>query len=125
MFKAEARAGKLGALLANFPSSFKNEPRSHDHRAWLLDSLIEHPVAVELRHRSWSDDVQSTVTRLNRMGAAWVKIDEPKFRFSIARNYLPNVTSFYFMRCMVETRQSGGDMSERRNATTTSTRGPS
>jgi len=27
-----------------------------------------------------------------------VQIDEPKFRFSIRQNYLPNVTSFYYMR---------------------------
>src|SRR5204862_5159988 len=25
-------------------------------------------------------------------------IDEPKFRFSIRQNYLPNVTTFYYMR---------------------------
>ena len=93
-----ASAGKLGALLAQFPPSFKNEPRSRDHLAWLLDSLGTYPVAVELRHRSWSDDVRSTVTLLNGMGAAWVQIDEPKCRFSIAQNYLPNVTSFYYMR---------------------------
>ena len=35
---------------------------------------------------------------LNAFGAAWVQIDEPKFRFSIRQNYLPNVTSFYYMR---------------------------
>jgi uncharacterized protein YecE (DUF72 family) len=27
-----------------------------------------------------------------------VQIDEPKFRFSIRQNYLPNVTGFYYMR---------------------------
>jgi hypothetical protein len=26
---------------------------------------------------------------LNGFGAAWVQIDEPKFRFSIRQNYLP------------------------------------
>ena len=31
-------------------------------------------------------------------GAAWVQIDEPKFRFSIRQNYLPNVKGFYYMR---------------------------
>lgn len=35
---------------------------------------------------------------LNGFGAAWVQIDEPKFRFSIRQNYLPNVTGFYYMR---------------------------
>jgi uncharacterized protein YecE (DUF72 family) len=53
---------------------------------------------VELRHRSWSDNVGETLSLLNELGAAWVQIDEPKFRFSIRQNYLPNVTSFYYMR---------------------------
>lgn len=55
-------------------------------------------MAVELRHRSWSDDVAGTLRLLNGLGAAWVQIDEPKFRLSIAQNFLPNVESFYYMR---------------------------
>jgi uncharacterized protein YecE (DUF72 family) len=31
-------------------------------------------------------------------GAAWTQIDEPKFRFSIRQNLLPNVKTFYYMR---------------------------
>ena len=91
-------AGKLGALLAQFPASFKNDPAAHDHLAWLIDALSDCPVAVELRHRSWSDDVAGTLRLLNGLGAAWVQIDEPKFRLSIAQNHLPNVESFYYMR---------------------------
>ena len=58
----------------------------------------DYPVAVELRHKSWSDAIGETLSLLNAFGAAWVQIDEPKFRFSIRQNYLPNVTSFYYMR---------------------------
>jgi uncharacterized protein YecE (DUF72 family) len=35
---------------------------------------------------------------LHDSGAAWVQIDEPKFRFSIRQNRLPNVRGFYYMR---------------------------
>ena len=35
---------------------------------------------------------------LNGFGAAWAQIYEPKFRFSIRQNYLPNVTTFSYMR---------------------------
>jgi uncharacterized protein YecE (DUF72 family) len=35
---------------------------------------------------------------LNDASAAWVQIDEPKFRFSIRQNRLPNVKGFYYMR---------------------------
>jgi uncharacterized protein YecE (DUF72 family) len=55
-------------------------------------------VAIELRHRSWSDHVDDTLDLLNEFEAAWVQIDEPKFRFSIRQNYVPNVKSFYYMR---------------------------
>ena len=93
-----AAAGKVGALLAQFPPSFKDSPQSRDYLAQLLRAFAEYPVAVELRHRSWSDAVGDTLALLNGCDAAWVQIDEPKFRFSIRQNYLPNITSFYYMR---------------------------
>jgi uncharacterized protein YecE (DUF72 family) len=93
-----ADAGRLGALLAQFPASFKDSPSTRDYLAQLLRAFADYPVAVELRHRSWSDSIGDTLTMLNAFGAALVQIDEPKFRFSIRQNYLPNVTSFYYMR---------------------------
>ena len=93
-----AAGGKLGALLAQFPPSFKDSPEARGYLAQLLRAFSEYPVAVELRHRSWSDTIGETLSLLNAFGAAWVQIDEPKFRFSIRQNYLPNVTTFYYMR---------------------------
>jgi uncharacterized protein YecE (DUF72 family) len=93
-----ARSGRLGALLAQFPASFKNDTRSRDYLASLLRAFAGYPTAVELRHKSWSDEIADTLELLNGLDAAWVQIDEPKFRFSIRQNYLPNVTSFYYMR---------------------------
>ena len=93
-----ASAGKVGALLAQFPPSFKDSAPARDYLARMLRAFAEYPVGVELRHRSWSDAIGDTLSLLNAFGAAWVQIDEPKFRFSIRQNYLPNVTSFYYMR---------------------------
>jgi uncharacterized protein YecE (DUF72 family) len=93
-----AQAGKLGALLAQFPPSFKDTPESRHYVATLLGELTGYPVAVELRHRSWSDRIGDTLALLNEYHAAWVQIDEPKFKFSIRQNYLPNVRGFYYMR---------------------------
>ena len=93
-----AATGKLGALLAQFPPSFKDAPASRDYLAYLLGAFRGYPVAVELRHRSWSDHIGETLTLLNEFAAAWVQIDEPKFRFSIRQNYLPNIEGFYYMR---------------------------
>ena len=93
-----AEAGRLGALLAQFPPSFKDSPETRDYLAQLLRAFSAYPIAVELRHRSWSDALGDTLSMLNGFGAAWVQIDEPKFKLSIRQNYLPNVTSFYYMR---------------------------
>ncbi|HEX3644479.1 MAG TPA: DUF72 domain-containing protein [Vicinamibacterales bacterium] len=93
-----ASSGRLGALLAQFPASFKESPATRDYLARLLRAFSEYPIAVELRHQSWSDQIAETLTLLNAFGAAWVQIDEPKFRFSIRQNYLPNVKGFYYMR---------------------------
>lgn len=93
-----ARAGKLGALLAQFPPRFTSTAASRDYLAQLLRLFGDYSMAVELRHSSWSDAFGETLGILNAFGAAWVQIDEPKFRFSIRQNALPNVTGFYYMR---------------------------
>ena len=96
-----AAAGRLGALLAQFPPSFKSSPASQDYLSHLLRAFRDYPVAVELRHRSWSDAMGETLSLLNAWNAAFVQIDEPKFRLSIRQNYLPNTNErqgFYYMR---------------------------
>ena len=93
-----ATSGKLGAVLAQFPASFKETAASRDYLANLLAAFRGYHVAVELRHRSWSDRIGETLALLNGFEAAWVQIDEPKFKFSIRQNYLPNVQGFYYMR---------------------------
>jgi len=93
-----ASADKLGALLAQFPPSFKQTPATREYVATLLSALAGYHVGVELRHRSWSDRIAETLSLLNEFQAAWVQIDEPKFRLSIQQNALPNVQGFYYMR---------------------------
>jgi uncharacterized protein YecE (DUF72 family) len=93
-----ANAGKLGALLAQFPASFKSGDMERSYLTDLIRALKGYAVAVELRHKSWSDTFGETLELLNAEQAAWVQIDEPKFKFSIRQNYLPNVKSFYYMR---------------------------
>jgi uncharacterized protein YecE (DUF72 family) len=93
-----ASRGRLGALLAQFPASFKDTPASRDYLVNLLGAFADYPIAVELRHKTWSDRIADTLTLLNAFGAALVQIDEPKFRLSIRQNLLPNVKGFYYMR---------------------------
>lgn len=93
-----ARAGKLGAILAQFPASFKQTDETLAYVETLLRAFADYPVAVELRHRSWSDQFPETIKLLNSHGAAFVQIDEPKFRTSIRQNQLPNIKAFYYLR---------------------------
>ena len=80
-----AEAGRLLAILIQFPSSFHAGPETGDYIDWLAEALPGHALAVELRHHSWSD-AADTAARLARLGAAWVHIDEPKFRGSIEQS---------------------------------------
>ena len=93
-----ARMGRIGALLAQFPASFKDTPASREYVGQLLRKFSDYRIAVELRHKSWSDGFGDTLALLNGFGAALVQIDEPKFRLSIRQNWLPNVTTFYYVR---------------------------
>ena len=93
-----AGAGKIGALLAQLPASFKHSPESQAYLDSLLARFYDYPVAVELRHRSWSDHFGATLGLLNSHSATLAQIDEPKFQTFIRQNQLPNVTGFYYMR---------------------------
>jgi uncharacterized protein YecE (DUF72 family) len=93
-----AAAGRLGALLAQFPASFTDTPEAREYVEWLLDTFRDYPVTLELRHKSWSDDPQPVLELLNTYGAAWTQIDEPKFKFSIRQDLMPNVKTFYYLR---------------------------
>jgi uncharacterized protein YecE (DUF72 family) len=93
-----ASAGKLGALLAQFPASFKDEAESRGYLEWLLKAFRGHPIAVELRHRSWSDDMKRTLALLAGYGAALTLIDEPKFRSSIRQDLTAGTGAFYYLR---------------------------
>ncbi len=75
-------ARKLGALLAQFPPSFKASPEALAHLEDLLHELAEYPLVVELRHRTWSDDPDVARLLLEHR-VAWCLIDEPKFRSSL------------------------------------------
>jgi uncharacterized protein YecE (DUF72 family) len=78
-----AAANRLGAVLVQFPPSFHADPDTGGYLDWLLDALGSYPLAVELRHRSWSDAAAGTRARLAAHRAAWARIDEPKFQSSI------------------------------------------
>jgi uncharacterized protein YecE (DUF72 family) len=90
-----ARAGKLGALLAQFPPSFKNDGYGQQILMALARTLGQYKLAVELRHRSWSDD-DNAAKLLRENNIAWVQIDEPKFSSSVAMEVPVTADLAYF-----------------------------
>ena len=93
-----ATSGKLGALLVQFPASFKNDADARGYLEWLLARFREYRLAVELRHASWSDRPGEIARLLESAGAAWTQIDEPKFRSSIRQSLSNNFGAFYYLR---------------------------
>jgi uncharacterized protein YecE (DUF72 family) len=91
-----AAAGKLGPLLAQFPASFHNEPSSRAHLAALLRAFHGYSICVELRHKTWNHPQISAM--LESFGAAWVDIDEPKFKDSLQRIVHTEREPFVYLR---------------------------
>jgi uncharacterized protein YecE (DUF72 family) len=78
-----AESGKLGALLFQYPPSFRCNEINHERLLQTLAAFAPYPKVIELRHRGWSDRKKDTEGLLERSGAAWAYIDEPKFPSSV------------------------------------------
>ena len=76
-------AGRLGALLFQYPASFVSDVANLEILEKTLSAFNFCPKVVELRHRSWSDHQVETAKLLARLGTTWAFIDEPKFATSI------------------------------------------
>ena len=74
-------ADKLGAVLMQFPWSFK---RTEANREWLGDivrTFNEYPLVVEVRHTSWL--APEFLSTLEEEGVGFVNIDQPLYHDSI------------------------------------------
>lgn len=76
-----AGAARLGALLAQFPWSFKRTPENEEWLGDLLRVFSAYPLAVEVRHASWNDPVFYEFLAGADVGV--VNIDQPLFHDSI------------------------------------------
>jgi uncharacterized protein YecE (DUF72 family) len=74
-FDVLRNAGKLGAVLVQFPFSFHRTSETMVHLTVLLQRFADYPLAVELRHASWDDPEVFDLLRGYR--AAFCNIDQP------------------------------------------------
>ena len=113
-----AAAGKLGALLAQFPASFKND----DGVARLSRMAAEGVPRVPARRRAAASQLERRRRRrppqlLGEFDAALAQIDEPKFKTSIRQNAAAQRADVLLpaparpkRRAVVEAREVGGSL---------------
>jgi len=74
-------AGRLGALLLQFPWSFRNTDENREHVARLCSRFRDYPLVLEVRHGSW--DEAGILDRLEQLNLGLCNIDQPLFKRSI------------------------------------------
>jgi len=74
-------AKRLGAILLQFPWSFKNSEESRDRLTALFRAFDEYPKALEVRHASFQDD--EFLRFLDEQNVGWVNVDQPLFHDSV------------------------------------------
>ncbi len=79
---AIASEGRLGALLIQFPVSFKNTSLNREYLDRLLRQFIEYPRVVEVRHSSWND--AETLAAFTQKDVGFCNIDQPVLGRSLA-----------------------------------------
>jgi uncharacterized protein YecE (DUF72 family) len=74
-------AGKLGALLLQFPWSFKNTDDDRVYLAKLLERFRDYPLVLEIRHSSWNNP--QIYEWLEELSVGICNVDQPLFTKSI------------------------------------------
>jgi uncharacterized protein YecE (DUF72 family) len=80
-FDALAAENRLGAVLMQFPISFKNEDDTRDYLFSLIKKFSQYPLVLEIRHQSWNDP--DILSRLAEQGVGFCNIDQPHLGKSI------------------------------------------
>lgn len=75
------QAGRLPAVLAQFPAAFDRSPDNRLYLARLFDRLAGLPLAVEFRHRSWAKERVVSELRKRRITLAVVDVPDLPYLF--------------------------------------------
>ncbi|PYX00928.1 MAG: DUF72 domain-containing protein [Acidobacteria bacterium] len=73
--EALAGEGRLGALLIQFPVSFKNTSLNREYVEQVARQFIEYPRVVEVRHETWNNP--ETIDYFTQRNIAFCNIDQP------------------------------------------------
>ena len=75
-------AGRLGAVLLQFPWSFKRDAAAREWLRDVLTAFADLPLVVEVRHATWNS--ADALAELTERGVGLVNVDQPLFANSIA-----------------------------------------
>jgi uncharacterized protein YecE (DUF72 family) len=75
------QANRLGAVLLQFPWSFKNSPESCEKLEALFRAFDDYPKALEVRHATFQND--EFFRFLDEHNVAFVNVDQPLFQDSV------------------------------------------
>jgi uncharacterized protein YecE (DUF72 family) len=76
-----AGANRLGAVLLQYPWSFKNSDESRDKLSALFNAFDGYPLALEVRHSTFQNE--EFLHFLDEHDVAWVNVDQPLFHDSV------------------------------------------
>jgi uncharacterized protein YecE (DUF72 family) len=76
-----AEADRLGAVLLQYPWSFRNSEESRDKLTRLFTDFDGYPLALEVRHSTFQNE--EFFQFLNDHDVAWVNVDQPLFHDSV------------------------------------------
>jgi uncharacterized protein YecE (DUF72 family) len=76
-----AHSNRLGAVLLQYPWSFRNSEESRDKLAALFHTFHGYPLALEVRHATFQNE--EFLQFLNEHDVAWVNVDQPLFHDSV------------------------------------------
>jgi uncharacterized protein YecE (DUF72 family) len=74
-------AGRLGAVLLQFPYRFHHTPENQAYLRRLADAFGGFPLMLEIRHRSW--DRPEVYEVLRELGLGFCNIDQPQVSYSM------------------------------------------
>lgn len=86
-------AGRLGALLLQFPAAFRNTEESRDYVTRLRAQFTEYPLVLEVRHASWA--APGTLDFLANLEIGLCNIDQPLFKSSLKPSALATSPTGY------------------------------
>jgi uncharacterized protein YecE (DUF72 family) len=75
------REGRLGAVLLQFPWSFRRDETAEEWLRGIYRAFAGLPLVLEVRHASWDDP--EVLEELAETGVGIVNVDQPRFRASL------------------------------------------